>query len=248
MSTSAQWPTPALEREARALWDRYGVERDPQARAQLIEHYLPLARQAAARLFRQRADDSVPFADYLQYARTGLVEAIDHYDPGREASFSTYSAYRIRGAVLDGIRRETERAAQRTFWQTRDQERVDSLRPPPSRNSDEEIEALAGMAVGLALGFLLDHVPEELPDPAVQSNPYAAAELAQLRGLVRNAVERLPERERDIIRRHYFAQCEFRSIAQHLGVTPGRVSQLHSQALAHVRALLRAPPDFDRSV
>jgi RNA polymerase sigma factor for flagellar operon FliA len=65
---------------------------------------------------------------------------------------------------------------------------------------------------------------------------------------VRGAVEKLPEREREVIRRHYFAHCDFRSIAQELSVTPGRVSQLHSQALGHVRDELRARLDFDRTL
>jgi RNA polymerase sigma factor for flagellar operon FliA len=236
------------EPDVAALWQRYCAARDVAAREQLIEHYLPLARSAAGRLFRTRPDNSVPFADYLQYARTGLVEAIDHYDPGREASFATYSSHRIRGAVLDGLRRETELAAQRTFWQTHQRERIDSLKPQTWISGDGEIEALAGMAVGLAIGFLLDQQPDELADTAVPANPYAAAELAELRRLVRSAVERLPDREREVIRHHYFAHRDFRVIAQDLGVTPGRVSQLHSQALSHVREQLRARIGFDRTL
>jgi RNA polymerase sigma factor FliA len=238
----------APDEDVSALWARYCAAREPQARERLIEHYLPLARSAAGRLFRMRADNSVPFADYLQYARTGLVEAIDHYDPGRETSFTTYSSYRIRGAVLDGLRRETELAAQRTFWHTHQRDRVESLKPQTWGSGDAEIEALAGVAVGLAIGFLLDQQPEDIPDPAVPANPYAAAELAELRRLVRGAIEGLPEREREIVQRHYFAHWDFRLIAQELRVTPGRVSQLHAQALRHVRDQLRARLGFDRTL
>ena len=102
--------------------------------------------------------------------------------------------------------------------------------------------------MGLALGFLLDRESEELADPTVPANPYAAAELAELRRLVRGAIDRLPERERDVIRRHYFAHRDFRVIAQELGVTPGRISQLHAQALGHVREQLRGRMDFDRKL
>jgi RNA polymerase sigma factor for flagellar operon FliA len=240
--------SPGIEEDVSALWTRYCAAREPQARERLIEHYLPLARTTAGRLFRMRPDNSVPFADYLQYARTGLVEAIDHYDPGREASFATYSSYRIRGAVLDGLRRETELAAQRTFWQTQQRERVDSLKPQTWGSGDAEVEALAAMAVGLALGFLLDEQPDELVDTAVPANPYAATELAELRRLVRGAVEHLPEREREVVRRHYFSHRDFSLIAQELGVSKGRVSQLHAQALGHVREQLHARLDFDRTL
>src|SRR4051794_38625496 len=92
----------------RALWERFRRTGDSSLRAQLIERYLHLARGAAKRYFRLRSDDFVPFMDYLQYARIGLVEAIDDYDPGRAASFETYSSYRIRGALLNGLGRESE--------------------------------------------------------------------------------------------------------------------------------------------
>jgi RNA polymerase sigma factor for flagellar operon FliA len=233
--------------DAGTLWSAFASSRDPQVREQLIERYLPLARNAASRLFRYRPDDSVPFADYLQYARIGLVEAIDGYDPGREASFETYSSYRIRGAVLNGLGHETELAAQRSFWRTRTQERMDSLKPRNFGTGDAEIEALAHLTMGLAIGFLLDQDEDEMADETVLANPYAATELTQLRKLIHTIVGKLPERESLLIRRHYFEQTEFQVIARELSVSPGRISQLHAQALIHIRRLLSAP-DLDRRV
>ena len=230
-----------------ALWMRFTQTRELALRARLIERYLPLARAAAARYYRLRADDSVPFEDYLQYARIGLVEAIDDYDPGREASFETYSSYRIRGAMLNGLGRESETAAQRSFWRTRVQEREEV--PPPAAPMDEG-EVLGSDAAAadeplspspgnsLALGFLLEHDGDDVADEAVQANPHAAVEQVELLTLVGLALEKLPARERDLIRRHYFEQCEFRIIANELALSPGRVSQLHAQALLRIRELL----------
>lgn len=90
----------------------------------------------------------------------------------------------------------------------------------------------------LAIGFLLEHDGDDVADEAVQANPHAAAEHVELMKLVRAALEKLPARERDLIRRHYFEQCEFRVIALELAVSPGRVSQLHAQALLRIRELL----------
>src|SRR5689334_236422 len=118
-------PNVSDDDSARMLWERFRDSRERTLRGRLIERYLPLARAAAARYYRLRPDESVPFEDYLQYARIGLVEAIDDYDPRREASFETYSSYRIRGAMLNGLGRESEIAAQRTFWRTRTQEVFD---------------------------------------------------------------------------------------------------------------------------
>jgi len=230
------------------LWAEFRATRDIRLRERLIEHYLPLARTTAARIFRLRSDNTIPFADYLQYARVGLVEAVDGYDPSREATFETYSSYRIRGAVLNGLGNETEIAAQRAFWRTRMQERAESLKPSDNVSGDEELEALAGMVVGLALGFLLDQEHEQMVDETTEANPYAATALTELRKVMRGMVGKLPGRERLLVERHYFEQREFRAVAQELAVTPGRVSQLHAQALGHLRQLLQAGPDLDFNV
>jgi RNA polymerase sigma factor for flagellar operon FliA len=227
------------------LWTRFTQARDLHARSALIECYMPLARSTAARLFSARIDDSIPFDDYLQYARLGLVEAIDRYDPAREASFETFSSYRIRGAILNGLGKESELTAQRGYWRTRTQERIDSLKPGAFEGGEGELDDFVQIAVGLAIGVLLDETDDELPDESPRANPYAAAELSELRRIVRSAVDELSDRESDVIRRHYFGQWEFQMIARELGITKGRVSQLHAQALARIRRVLAARPGVD---
>jgi RNA polymerase sigma factor for flagellar operon FliA len=243
--------TPDFSDESvRALWERFTETRQLPLRGRLIERYLPLARTAAARFYRLRSDDSVPFEDYLQYARTGLVEAIDDYDPSREASFETYSSYRIRGAVLNGLGRESEIAAQRNFWRTRSQERselppeipsvIETVGESSAEADSAEEKPVAASSNALVVGFLLEHDGDDVADEAVQANPHAAAEQGELLTLIRIALEKLPARERELIRRHYFEQCEFRVIAHELAVSPGRVSQLHAQALLRIRELLHS--------
>jgi RNA polymerase sigma factor for flagellar operon FliA len=217
------------------LWAQFRQSRAPALRDRLIECYLRLARLAAVKFFRQRPDNAVSFADYLQYARLGLVEAIDGFDPSREASFETYSSYRIRGAMLNGLARESEISAQRTFWRTRQEERVDAL--GPATIGDNDLEELADLMSVLNGPYGSDNSHADVADEAPHANPQAAAELAQLR----EAVDRLPGRERTLIRRHYFDHCEFKLIAQELTVSQGRVSQLHAQALVRIRAFLEDP-------
>jgi RNA polymerase sigma factor FliA len=229
---------------AHSLWARFAQSREGRCREELIAHYLPLARIWAAKLYRQRPDDSVSFDDYLQYARVGLLEAIDRFDAARGASFETFSGYRIRGAVLNGLGQETEAADRRAQWAAATRARIDSLHPPEDRGA-ADLEDLAQLTVGLALGVLLDE-EREPSDPSPAGNPYAATELADLRGLLRRLVEQLPEREREIIRQHYFYEREFQLIAVELGVTKGRVSQLHAQALVRIATLLGQASLLDR--
>jgi RNA polymerase sigma factor for flagellar operon FliA len=235
--------------ESAQLWMQYMAGRDGTMRDRLVERYLPHAKSLAAMLYRARGDNSVSFDDYLQYARLGLLEAVDRFDPRREASFETFSSYRIRGAVLNGLGDESELAAQRAYWRNRVQERMDSLRSNAfTGDVDFDFDELVQTTVGLALGELLERNAHEPADESVEANPYAATELAQLRQVIQGFVEKLPLRERDLIRRHYYEHREFQAIAEEFALTKGRVSQLHAQALARIRKLLTAPLDLDRTV
>src|SRR5262249_7261118 len=104
------------------------------------------------------------------------------------------------------------------------------------------------LTVGLALGELLERESNEAVDESLQANPYAATELAQLRHVVGILINRLPEREGDLIRQHYHRQRDFQAIARDLHLSKGRISQLHAQALARIRKALTEPIELDRAL
>lgn len=240
---------PADAERDRARWLEFARSRSPELRNELVQRYAGLARMMAARLYQKRADNSVQFADYLQYARVGLVEAIDHFDIAREVPFEAYSSFRIKGAILNGLEGESELAAQRAFWSRRARDRFDSIRQQAVRGDRRaSLEELVSLTVGLALSHLLESDEGEPVDDSLAANPYASAELAQLRRRVRALLPALPPRERELIQRHYEEQVEFQAIAAEWGLTKGRVSQLHAQALQRLRTLLGQKPKLDRKV
>jgi RNA polymerase sigma factor for flagellar operon FliA len=233
----------------RARWLDFVRVRSVALRAELVERYLNLAKIMAARLYQRRMDNSVPFADYLQYARVGLVEAIDHFDPAREVPFEAFSSYRIKGAILNGLESESEVAAQRAFWVRRARDRFDSIKANEVQGDRRAtLEELVNLTVGLALSHLVEHDDGEPIDESIAANPYAVTELAQLKRAVRSMLPALPERERELIRRHYEEHVEFQQIAADWGLTKGRVSQLHAQALQRLRLLLKLAPRVDRKL
>jgi RNA polymerase sigma factor for flagellar operon FliA len=241
----------ARERQLRirALWREFEQAPHPETRAALVEAHLPFAKMIAAKLYRVRMDEAVTFADYEQYARVGLLEAMDRFDASRGVVFEAYAAHRIRGAILNGLEHETEFAAQWAARRDRETERVQSMTaqiPAPERATLEE---LMDLTMGLALGVAIEEFQTaDIVDESLQSNPYAAAELAQFAKVVRACVERLPPREREIVQNHYFKQLEFQSIAERIALTKGRVSQLHGRALALLREMIRDPVVLDRKL
>jgi len=234
--------------ELAALW-ALRASGDEEAREQLILRYAGFARSIAAGLYRTRPDDTTPFEEYLQYARLGLMEAVDRYDGRRGASFETFSSYRIRGAILSGLARETELGAQRSFWRTRIAEREQSIAPAAMERPENAVfQDFVRLAAGLAIGFVLDDPEAEPADESPVSDPYLAVETHQARSQIRRLVERLPPRERDILQQHYFGHKEFQEIAAQLGLTKGRVSQLHARALEWIREQLDPRPRLDRKL
>ncbi len=219
------------------LWHRFVASRDPAVRAQLIERYLGTAQKIAAYLYSRRRDSSIDFSDYLQYARVGLIEAVDRFNPAATASFDTYASYRIRGAILNGIRRYTEKSSQKAYRQTVLRERAESLRERAREAKSEEIfEDLVDTTIGLALGYILeDSSLWNAEETDRSSDPYQSLELKRLRERFALIVDALPERERTIIRYHYYEHMEFSMVAEIFGVSKGRVSQLHARALRLIR-------------
>jgi RNA polymerase sigma factor FliA len=238
-----------LDSEVAVLWGSFCASRDAGARERLITRYAALARTIAATLYGGRPDDAVPFDDYLQYARVGLIESIDRYDSLRGTSFEAFASYRIRGSVLNGLSRETELRARRSRRENRVAEREESLAGPMLTSPESaSLEDFVRFTVGLAVGFILEDGVGELPDESPGANPYAQAEVAQLRRRIRELVEKLPARERQVLQAHYYEQREFQDVAATMGISKGRVSQLHARALAKVREGLNARPKIDRSL
>lgn len=233
----------------RDRWLEFVRTRGVPLRDALISRYSALAKITAARLYRRRADNSVDFGDYLQYARVGLIESIDHYDPERGVPFEAFSSFRIKGAILNGLQSESEVASQRAFWSRRARERFDSIKENETRGDRRaSLEELVNLTVGLALSHLIEQDAGEIIDESLAANPYAITELIQLKRAVRSLLPSLPERERELIRRHYDEHVEFQQIAAEWGVTKGRVSQLHAQALGRLRKLLAASPRVDETM
>ncbi len=219
-----------------ALWQRYVSSQDGGARKVLIERHLITAQKVAATLYASRFDDSVEFADYLQFARVGLLEAIERYDPKREASFATFATYRIRGAILNGIEKLSELATQKAQRRRLQRERLKSIKEHESSPGEDAFARMLDLTLKLAIGYLLEESGVWKADEVDRAaDPYVSLEVKRLGERMTLLVEALPERERQIVRYHYFEHKEFVEIGDALGVSKGRVSQLHARALRLLR-------------
>jgi RNA polymerase sigma factor FliA len=230
------------------LWKEAKVDGCSDAREQIIDFYLPFARVLAAKLYARRTYPELEFLDYFQFASIGLVEAVDRFDPERGIKFETFSAPRINGAVLNGIESLSEKQQQIGARRRIIADRVKSLKEEAHAPKDpgELFGYLAELAIGMAVGFALeDSGMFQAEESAYPDNTYRSIELKQLHQRVRELLECLPKNERRVIRYHYLQQVAFDEIAKILGVTKGRVSQIHKDALKRLRDSVRKDCGID---
>lgn len=237
------------------LWERYKGSGDPAAREELAVGYLPLVKFVAGRV-RMTLPAFVDEDDLVGYGVLGLLDAMGKFDPSRGVKFETYAVTRIRGAILDGLRaldwvpthvRQRVRELQGVYARLEgqlgrpatDEEVAAEMGVTPSELSQRITEAACTSLVSLEglwaaeqrEGPVLSSLPDrEAPDPVEM------AEWEERKEVLAWAIERLPERERLIITLFYYEGLTLKEIARLLGVSPGRVSQLHAQAMLRLRA------------
>ena len=255
MSASPVLPAraPRAAADTDQLWTSFGHTRDAAVRERLVHAYTGFARIMAAKAFAKRLYTEIEFGDYLQYAMVGLIEAIDRFDPQLGNKFETFAGPRITGAVLSGIESSSEIQQQISARRRVVAQRVASLSvaapgAAPEQGPKAVFARLAELAVGLAVGFALEHSGmHRAEDAEYADNSYHGVELKQLRARLRELVARLPEPQRQIVYAHYVQNQGFDDVAHHMDLSRGRIAQLHKDALDRLRTLLRQQGGVDLS-
>ena len=216
-----------------SLWRRWRFEAEFRCREQLFNRHSRLARALAWREYRRRPSHGLDRADFDQLALSGLLEALDRYDPLVGTPFTAFARYRIRGAIADGLAHSSESAANFAFRRRVEIERLRSLEGNQTENTADALRAIAEVAVGLAIGLIAERAgAEETSDP-YQSNAWRELEVR-----LHQEIDRLPSAQRSVMTQHYRNGLPFGEIARLLGLSNGRISQLHRAAIISLRRRL----------
>ncbi len=249
--------TTALQRNApgpAAKLYQAGSDKD---REEQIRRYAPMVRRMAHHLLA-RLPASVMLDDIVQAGMIGLMDALSRYEDTHGAQFETYATQRIRGAMLDGLREHDwlprgVRRAQRKLDEALRTLEQRLGRPPAEAEiaaelslSLEDYRHFLQDARGAQLMYYEDAGDREDPADFVDQHAEARPEdpLERLsdkrfREALVAAIERLPERERQVMGMYYEQELNLREIAEVLGVTESRICQIHSQAIARLRTRLK---------
>lgn len=237
-------PQQAAEAE---LWSAYQSSNSSSDRECLFRRYQSLARNMAGRYKRSEAGKRLEYAELFQLACTGLIESIDRFKPEIGIPFRYFANRRISGAILNGIANYSELNQQLSERRRVERERVGSLREDSKKpkSIDEKLDLLGEIAAGLALGFILEGAASDarVSAPAGQ-DAFETLAWKQLVKLVRDEIEQLLPQQRDIMIWHYSDSLPFDQIASIMGLSKGRISQIHKAAvdllqrrLLHVRKI-----------
>ncbi len=231
----------------------------PQQKDKLIMEYAPLIKFIAQKI-AVRLPSNIELDDLISSGVIGLMDAIEKYDPTRDNKFKTYAEFRIRGSILDELRaqdwvprsvRDKAKLLDRTIGELE----TELGRSP----EDEEVAAKLGMTMDEFYDLVNQVRPVSvlsideratfsnvdkksilsILEGAKLNNPFNQLNSKSVKEVVTRAIEELPERQRLVLSLYYYEDLNLKEIGKVLRVTESRVSQLHAQAVARLRAKLQ---------
>jgi RNA polymerase sigma factor for flagellar operon FliA len=240
---------------AESLWREYRRSRDEKLKHELIMAHLPLVKYLAGRL-AIKMPPYISQEDLESYGLFGLLEAVEKYNPDSGASFKSYSYSRIRGAMIDEIRRLNW--IPRTMWQKIQQ--LNTTREKLQKELGEhvtnetlaaamgmkvsELHKLSGQANQLNISSLDEtvqvecgdkvHLGDIIPDPS-SPDPLDIIEGKEGRRMLAQAIAELPQKDLTVLSLYYQEGLTLKEIGKVLEISESRVCQIHTRALKRLR-------------
>lgn len=242
-------------------WISWQQHRDTDAGDFLVEKYMPLVEFVVQR-FMVSLPKTISQDDIRSLAYEGLLDAFDKFDWSKELKFETYATWRIKGAVIDGLRqsdwlprsiRDKVKKIEKAYIELEQQNNT--------AVTDAEVSAYLGITKGelnkavsdAALSSLVsidetaygdDAIDKySIVDQAIDASPEKSLDAQSMKESLARAIDRLPEKEKLVVSLCYFEELKLTEIAEVLSVSVSRVSQLHSKAILRLNAAIIEPYD-----
>ena len=238
------------EKERTAVWEEYIKTRSPKLREKLIIEYVPLVKVVAGRM-GMYLGYTVEYDDLTGYGIFGLIDAIDKFELTKGVKFETYASLRIRGSILDQIRKldwipRTLRQKQKKLDTAASHLESVLGRTPTSEElaeelqvSLEELDAMVNQTQVANLVSLDEYLEQGSEVKAEEGNKAEqVVERQDLKRLLAEAINELTEKEQKVIALYYYEEMTLKEISSILEVSESRVSQLHTKSLRKMKEKL----------
>lgn len=240
------------------LWEEYrNSHNSAETREKIILEYAPLVKVVAGRL-NMYLGYNVEYEDLVSYGIFGLIDAIDKFDAGKEVKFETYASLRIRGSILDQIRKmdwipRTIRQKQKQIEQVVKQIETETGKNATDKEiaiglgiTDEEyVDWQSQMKITgvVSLNEYLEQGNNDVPNEkgktsSIFCSPEDAVEKEELKEMLMESLEILTEKEKKVILLYYYEDLTLKEISEILEVSESRISQLHTKALQKMKTKL----------
>ena len=238
----------------RELWDKYMTDRSTELKNELLMHYVPLVKTTVLRMMPTYYAHN-DYDDLISCGVIGLMSAIDRFDPRREIKFESFASKRIRGSILDHMRKQDwapssyRRKINKVGEAYRELEASLSRFPTEQEVADHlsiplhELQKILETTHTFNIMYFEDIVSEtssidelSLSDDASPSDQIERQELITTMGRL---IDELAEKERTVVSLYYYEELTLKEIAEVLGVSESRVSQIHSKILIKLKAKLQ---------
>lgn len=228
---------------------------------QVIEEFLPRINQIASK-YAYIGQPVLSKEDLVSAGIVGLIEAYQRFDPSKKVNFRTFAEFRIKGAILDEIRKVDIIPRSVRDKITEFENKIRELHKKLGRMPDEEeiaeamgltleeyhrfLESVKGISF-IDIETLKQHMPdleeedifEFIAGPGTGEEVIERIYLKELQEKLEDALQYLSEKERLVLALYYYEDLNMKEIAQILGYTEGRISQIHNQAIMKLRSLLQ---------
>ncbi|MDD9147040.1 MULTISPECIES: FliA/WhiG family RNA polymerase sigma factor [unclassified Sporolactobacillus] len=240
-------------------WDRWIRSRDKDAADDLLRLYMPLVHYHVQRI-SAGLPRNIDRGELQSYGLLGLYDALEKFDKERDLKFDTYASFRIRGAILDGLRRED--------WMPRSiREKSKKIERAAEKIEQEKLGSASMEEVAESCGMKVDEVSQVLSEGLLSNllslddssptgkNDYSSAAIEDFRTVLPDThlidqenrralareIDKLGDNERLVITLFYYEELTLTEIGRVLGLSTSRISQIHSKALFKLRRFLKSP-------
>lgn len=235
-------------------WKKYKENGDRESKEKIIIEYIELVKIIAGRLY-VNYNGNVDYDDLVSYGILGLIDAIDKFDLSKNVKFETYANIRIRGAIVDQMRnldwiprsirqkyKKVEDSVKKLQNIYGDDIKDEYLAKEMNVSLEELYEILndiSGLVVVSLDEFLQNGKNFDISSGSIEINPQDALEKKESEKLIKEVIENLPEKEKKVISLYYYSELTYKEIANVLGISESRVSQLHTSAIAKLKIKLK---------
>ncbi|WP_025027634.1 FliA/WhiG family RNA polymerase sigma factor [Caldalkalibacillus mannanilyticus] len=261
--TGKKWSSEEIE-----IWNKWREHRNQEAGNFIVAKYLPLVDYVVHRLSIS-LPHTVQKDDLKSFGFNGLLDAIDKFDFSRGLQFETYASWRIKGAIIDGLRQND--------WIPRSvRDKARKIEEAYTLLEQENLRSVSDHEVSQFLGISEEEVNKVIVEASLSSitsidepiyddeehqigrynmiknmnaeSPEGVLHQQFIKDILKLSIERLPEKEKIVVSLFYFEEMNLTEIAEIMGLSTSRISQLHSKAMLRLKAAMTNEKEHVRQI